>query len=198
MRHLMLGLAAVILVGCGSSESTPTAQTTPTKPPASSLASPTPAADGIVGFGATDAAWTAHHTEDKAFAPGAVYDADPSVYSGARYTAVSHSNGRVLRYTMNFAPSPVSIVKAELLKEFPSDASILWFSVRDTCAQLEIKSAKLGGALSDPAIGDPDGMAFAEVYDVHGDGTSTYDANSINQALTMLGTYRTSADAPAC
>ena len=199
MRHFLLGLAAVILVGCGSSESAPTAQATPSKATGLPSTASTPsAADDITGFGATDADWSAHHTEDKAFAPGAVYDPDPRVYSGARYVAVNHSNGRVLGYTMNFVPSPVSAVKSEVLKEFPSDASILWFSVRDTCAQFETKSAKLGGALGPPAIGDPDGMVFVEVYDVHSNGTSTYDANSINQALVMLGNYATSADAPAC
>jgi hypothetical protein len=198
MRHFVLGLATVILVGCGSTES-PNAQATPSKAAGSQSTVSTPsAADDITGFGATDAAWSSRHTEDKAFAPGAVYDADPSVYSGARYVAVNHSNGRVLGYTMNFPPSPATAVKAEVLKEFPSDASILWFSVRDTCAQFETKSAKLGAALGAPAIGDPDGMVFVEVYDVHSDGTSTYDANSINQALVMLGNYATSADAPAC
>lgn len=200
MRHFVLGLAAVILVGCGSSGSAAISPATLNKATGSpsTTSSPSSAAEDITGFGATDAVWSAHHTEDKAFAPGAVYDSDPSVYSGARYVAVNHSNGKVLGYTMNFAPSPVSVVKAAVLKEFPSDASILWFSVRDTCAQFETKSAKLGAVLSTPAIGDPEGMAFIEVYHVHSDGTSAYDANGINQALVMLGNYTTSADAPAC
>lgn len=119
-----------------------------------------------------------------------------------------HSNGRVLGYTMNLAPGTTeAVAKETVLREFPTDASILWYTVNPAgsaqaangaCGQMEVKSAELGLALSDPAIGDAEGMAFIELSTVSSDGSSGYDAKNINQALFLLGSYATAADAPAC
>ncbi len=164
-------------------------------------ASPSPA---IIGFGATDASWNAHHIAASDFAPGAAYNPDQNLpkingYAGARYVATNHSNGRVLGYMMNLMPgTTVAAAKASVLQEFPSDASVIWFTARDSCAQLEVKSAILGAVLGDPNIGAPDGMAFVELDTEHSDGTASYDSKNINQAILLLGNYATAADAPAC
>lgn len=197
--YLLSALFIPLLFACGSSTAgsgtpTPTATTVPT-------ASARPA---IIGFGATDASWNAHHTADSDFAPGAAYDPDTNLpkingHTGARYVATNHSNGRVLGYMMNLMPgTAVDGAKASVLQEFPSDALVMWFAVKDSCAQLEVKSAILGAVLSDPKIGDPDGMALVELDTVHSDGSASYDPNNINEAILLLGSETTTSDAPAC
>src|SRR5487761_32961 len=179
MRYRYLtALAIPLLFGCGSN-----AASTTTSPPVVSAAPTKSPSSALTGFGATDAAWNAHHTADTDFAVGAAYNPDPNLpkingHTGAHYVATNHSNGRVLGYMMNFTSgTSVATAKTSVLQEFPADASIIWFAVRDSCAQLEVKSAMLGAELGDPQIGDPDGLAFVEVDTVHSDGTATYDPN---------------------
>lgn len=192
-------ILAVLAAACGGSPSATTAVSTPTprrSAPPTSLASAGPI---VTGFGATEAAWNSNHTADSKYAPGAVYDPDPNVRSGDRYDATMHTDGHVLGYTMNLpAGTTVDAAKAAVLREFPSDASIIWFVARDSCALLEVKSALLGSALGDPKIGDAEGMALIELDTVHPDGTSSYDPRNINEGLFGLGSFATSGDAPAC
>lgn len=198
MKRALIASVIPLLFACGattsSATSNPAASTAPT-------ASPAPV---ITGFGATDAAWNAHDTADSDFAPGAAYNPDPNLpkingHTGARYVATNHTNGRVLGYMMNLMPgTTLDAAKATVSQEFPSDASFVWFAARDTCAQLEVKSATLGAALSDLKIGDPDGLAFIELDTEHSEGTASYDPKNINQAILLLGNYATAGDAPAC
>ena len=156
MKHRLVIALAIPLLACGSTAPTSTAPTPTASVVATATATATAKATAtqaptaspspdITGFGATDASWNAHHTADLDFAPGAVYDADANLpkingHTGARYVATNHSNGRVLAYSMNLMPGTTIVAaKASLLTEFPLDASFLWFSVKDTCAQLEVK-----------------------------------------------------------
>lgn len=205
MIRLVTLLPAILLIAaCGSSSPATSEAATPTATPKALATTTSPPADAITGFGATDASWNAHHTADTEFAPGAAYNPDPNLpqvngHTGAHYVATNHTDGRVLGYTMNLMPDTgITEAKASVISEFPSDASIVWFGVKDSCAQMEVKSAILGFALKDPAIGDAGGLAFVELDTVRSDGSSTYDANNINEALLMLGRYMSAADAPTC
>jgi hypothetical protein len=62
-----------------------------------------------------------------------------------RYYGVQPMDGRVLLYSMRFAPGTNSTeAKAEVLRgEFPRDAAIRWFVVQDTCAQMLVVSRTL-------------------------------------------------------
>jgi hypothetical protein len=66
-----------------------------------------PSRPQVTGFGATDAAWNASHTADSEFAPGAVYNVDPSLPGSTRTPArstpqVMHQDGHVLGYDCHF------------------------------------------------------------------------------------------------
>ena len=160
---------------------------------------PVAAASAVTGFGATDTNWNSAHTEDTEFAPGAVYDTDPSLpeingHTGAKYTAVLHTAGHVISYTLNL-PTGTDLTEAMARTEsdLPSDATAVWEAAKDTCSQMEFRSSTLGTALGDPSIGDEAGDVFVEF--TTGDG---YDPSDVTNVLVGLGDYPTAQDAPAC
>jgi len=81
-------------------------------------------------------------------------------------------------------------------QEFPADATVLWYAVKDTCAQMEVKSAALGKVLGQ--FGDPEGQVFVELYSVQPGGNAIYDSQDINEGLFVMLTNPTASDAPAC
>jgi hypothetical protein len=155
---------------------------------------------GVTGFGATGASWNSAYTPDGQFAPGAVYDADPSLPSinggtGAAYTQVLHQDGHVIGYYYAFQPVPVNQAKTLVLSsQFPPDARELWFVTKGTCAQMMVQSRTLGKALSAPSLGDKAGTAQVEFS---GDGT-THNASSVDDALLQLLPNDGPGGAPAC
>jgi hypothetical protein len=118
----------------------------------------------ITGYGATIAAWNAHHTADHDFAAGTVYDPDPSLpevngHTGAVYVLVAPQGGLVLSYAMNLAAGTTlhaAVTTAQA--EFPRDARLLWIARKNTCVQVQFASAILGHVLARPAIGDASGQ----------------------------------------
>jgi hypothetical protein len=163
-------------------------------------------AERVVGFGATTADWNAHHvaTTDSGLAAGCCYNPDSTLprvngHVAYRYFTVNPTNDRVMNYLMDLHPgTTIAQAKAEMLREFPSDASVLWFAVKDTCAQMEVQSATLGKVFATPAIGDPKGEVFVEVYTVQAGGDAIYDPRNLNEGLLILLSNETAADAPAC
>jgi len=137
-------------------------------------------------------------------APGCCYNPDPTLpllngQVGYKYVVVEHQNGRVLRYQVDLHPhTTIDEAKAIALAEFPPDTSVLWFTVKDTCADMEIQSRTLGKALSAPAIGDPQGQALVELYTAQPSGSAVYDAQNINEGIVMIDSNPTAASAPAC
>src|ERR1019366_9962296 len=148
VRGAPLVLSASI-AGCGSSSSTfrTTNSATPATP-ATTRAAASPQVPskpgGVTGFGATGASWNSAYTPDRQFAPGAVYDADPSLPSinggsGAAYTQVLHQDGHAIGYYYAFQPVPVNQAKTLVLSsQFPPDALELWFVTKGTCAQMMV------------------------------------------------------------
>lgn len=210
-RHLCFAACALALSGCASSSvssSSSSRASSPTpQPSALASRSPSPQASPVakvIGFGATNADWEAHHIPSSVCSAGSCYNPDPNLpptngHLSTRYYAVDHSNGRVTNYQMNLLPhTPVSAAKAEDLQEFPADVSVVWYQVKDTCAQMEIRSATLGTALGSPTIGDSAGYAAVEFTTLAADGTSGYTEGNINNIFLVLGSYLTPADNPGC
>lgn len=194
-----------------SPQSSPSPEPTPSPSPQPSptpkaAPSPSPAASTppVTGFGATNADWESHHTAYSGCSPGSCYNPDPNLpqtngHVGIRYYAVDHSNGHVTNYQMNLPQqTPISAAKAEALQEFPSDATALWYQVKDSCSQMEVKSAALGAALGNSAIGDAAGYAFVEFSTLAADGSSGYTEGNINNLILTLGSYPTPSDASGC
>jgi hypothetical protein len=115
----------------------------------SGAAHPTKAADSLTGFGATIAHWNQHHTPDTKYAKNSVYDPGPGLgdngSAGDRYFGATPLSGRMELYDLRLDPgTPIAAAKAEVLaSEFPSDAKITWFKVKDTCAQMLVRSKTL-------------------------------------------------------
>jgi hypothetical protein len=151
----------------------------------------------IVGFGATNADWNRTHWADARYAPGAAYDADPSVHGGARYYAVQRSGGHVIGYGYNFTPQPISQAKALALREFPADVHVLWFRVVGSdCAQMLVRSATLTRAIGHKPIGDAKVAGFVEFSS--GAADDHYSARSVNNALLSLDEIAPKSEAPPC
>jgi hypothetical protein len=164
---------AAVLAACTSASApkTPVSGTTPNAPVTISTASPTPSpsssasntsvssspvspapplGDGLIGFGASDSAWNAHHIPDPnpKITPGSSYDPDPNLKTissnGDKYIGVIHGDGRVVQYSLE-SPSRTTRAEAinEIILEFPSDLKIIWQKQFDTCYQVEFHSATL-------------------------------------------------------
>jgi hypothetical protein len=195
MRRLvpMTGLlATILLAACG--EATPVATTgSPSSSVASPVASPPPrpAASSVTGFGALDADWNAHHTAatDPKLAPGCCYDLDPRLPDQPkyRYVTVDHSQGRVLGYMM-VLPEGTTVGQARTLAmaELPSDASVVFYLVKNTCAILEAKSATLVPIMKAPKIGG-DGTVDFVLSSVDSQGNASYNPKGINNLVVSLG-----------
>jgi len=217
---------ALLILGAitpSSKKSSPTGQSTSSKPtrssrPALPKGQPSPAhsssattstgsalsarTDGMTGYGATDIAWNAHHRPDPDFDPSAVYNRDPALpqvngHTGADYTEVSHQAGRVLQYDLHFPNLPVAEAKASVFgSEFPRDARQVWFAVKDACAQMLVRSRTLARALGTKAIGSKNGTVLVEF------GSSIasdhYTPSRVGDALFMLGQDTSPDNAPGC
>jgi hypothetical protein len=173
--------AAVVMAGmlaaCGG-----TAQPPPTPRPSST----------ITGFGATVADWNASHIADADFAPGSVYNADPTLpsidgHTGARYVTVRGSNGRITNYSMNLHAEPIAAARADVIREVPPDATVLWAQARDTCYQEVVTSATLAKALGSVQFGDTNGGVFFEFSTSKSGVLSAYDPNRVDQVIVNYG-----------
>lgn len=197
-------LIVLVLVGIiagaasGHSKTTPTAAITAT--PTTTTTSPQ--SPSLTGFGATTAAWDGAHTAVSGFAPGAVYDADPSLpkvngHEGAHYAAVLHENGHVLNYEYRFTNRPIAAAETLVLHtEFPADAKIAWFVVKQTCAQMLVTSATVAKALGTKAIGDTAGAALVEFSS--GINDYSYNPKAVNDALLMISSSIPKSQSPGC
>jgi hypothetical protein len=197
MRQGMLAVLAVALMaGCGSttsqnSASSPAPASSPT-PAKTAKPKPThrsaPPSDGLTGYGATNAAWKAHHKADTSsgFIKGSAYDPDPALVRGGdprdsdKYYAVQHEGGRIGQYQMRFPPG-TDVAEAQrqvLASEFPSDAHGTLRTL-DSCAIMNVKSAKVRKAIG----------LNAAVEFISGAGGETYDPNDVWGAIVSFGSF---------
>jgi len=174
-------------------------------PPAGPTPSTIPTQADLLGYGAIDSVWNSQHTMSTFLAPGCCYDPDPTLpqvngHVAYKYFATEHIEGRVLGYQLDLPPQTrVGNARATVLIDFPTDTQVLWFKVKNSCAQEELQSAQIGAALStDPNIGDPHGYVFVEFSTNNPDGTSGYEETNINNVIVSLGDYPTPGDGPAC
>jgi hypothetical protein len=144
-----------------------------------------PAAE-LTGFGASKAAWNAHHRADDRFDPGSAYDPTPSLARGDqrhndRYYNVQAQAGKITSYEMRFPPSTgIKEAKRSILAEFPSDANIGWFKRRSSCAQMWVGSAQIERTNTiDGAL-----VTFSS-----GEAGDQYDPNDVWSAILFGASY---------
>jgi hypothetical protein len=161
-----IAITALLIVGAVASSrskkaSTQAARTTTQqpKPPSAATTSrsktphqPKASVSGdLIGFGAADAAWNAHHQADGRFIRGAAYDQDlelgrPGLAGNIdRYFAVLHLGGRVFSYEMRFPPGTTVLVarQAVMQSEFPPGAQAIRFQRFNGCAVLTVHDHRL-------------------------------------------------------
>jgi hypothetical protein len=198
----VLVVAAIAVVGCGSSETSSHAESSPESTPAgespagesattSTAATTAQETPSITGFGATDAAWNGAHTEDTNYNHEAAYNPNPALpegpggHPGDEYIAVAHTNGRVTRYEYVFASESAKQAQAAILREqFPADASVFRYEVLDTCAIVLVRSPTLAQALGLPA-GTP--VAQIGLEKTTATGEEPFNPSSVDHALIMEG-----------
>jgi hypothetical protein len=156
----------------------------------------------LIGFGATLPDWNANHTADqnpKLF-QNSVYNPDPNSKDPSdRYFAVTFKGGRALQYEMRL-PEKTTIdqAKAIVLKDFPNDASVIWYNPNaGQCALMEVQSKILATVLSTPSIGAIQGEVFIE-FGTYSSDKDTYDPANINDIILQLGSYQNASEAPNC
>lgn len=153
----------------------------------------------LMGFGATLDDWNRNHVADTRFMANSAYDPDPTLPDKShddRYL-VTLGAGRVLSYEMRLSGSPnIEEAKTDVLKEFPSDAAVVWFDKKSQCSQMEVASKILGGTLS--GSDSQNGQVLVEFQTITADGKDAYDSASNNDLFFNLGAYQTAQDAPGC
>jgi hypothetical protein len=185
-----LGICGLALWGCGSTDKrspTTSASTAVTHPaPAHSRQPRTHGRPPLSGFGATVAAWNDRHRMDPRFALNSAYDPDPTLARGGderfddRYFGVTPIDGRMLRYEMRFPPgTSVDAAKQRVLRsEFPTDAKVVGFRRRSTCAVMNVRSPTLARVLHDGAT--------ASVEFGSGENDDSYDPADVWTALVTF------------
>jgi hypothetical protein len=133
--------------------------TTTTPRPVTTSRQPAAPADTLTGYGATIAAWNAHHTADTYYDPGSAYDPDLALPRNAgrvwdKYVAVQPLGGRVTDYTVHLVPMSLANAQAILTAEFPADTRVLWTQHLSGCTQVEYTSPTLHTALGNTDTGD--------------------------------------------
>jgi hypothetical protein len=137
--------------------------------------------DGLTGFGATMAAWNAHHRA-----------------AASAYSNVTPQDGRVVEYTVTTGTSSIAAAIKRAKDELPADARQLWTTQKGNCYQVELTSATVGRALNGPAIGDPTGGVLAMMNTLLPSGAPVYRPDAVTQIMLTPGAYADPADAPDC
>ena len=141
----------------------------PLSPP-QAASSPAPPSGTITGYGATEANWQALHQGD------------------GRYILASPENGRVVRYSLQFAPgTTIDAARRAALAEFPPDARVVRFATKNACAQMEIESATLAPLIGAARPGQVAGRVFAEFDSVLANGESTFKSGAVSEVFFVPG-----------
>jgi len=173
MRKLVTAASCAALVlsaaSCASSPTTvsagaasPGVSSTPSGAPSS----PAAASAGLTGFGATQAAWSTKHTEDKDKGPE-FWNPDPALPKTTdgnvndAYTGVTFTGGRALDYDVAFTARSLQAAESLVAKELPADAKVVGSPQTQLhglagaqCVQLIYNSAKLASVVGGPHGGE--------------------------------------------
>jgi hypothetical protein len=87
---------------------------------------------------------------------------------------LASGTGIVDNYEERLSGSPdIEMAKTEAVKEFPADATVLWFLKKPDYSQMAVQSKTLGTEMSDPD--NPNGDAFVEFQTMTSDGKDTHN-----------------------
>jgi hypothetical protein len=198
-------LIALAAVGCGSSSSTTASKTsaavssqrTQSVQTASQPQGATSNAT-VAGYGSNEAAWNAAHTPANDYPSGSAYDSDPSLpevegHAAARYTGVHREGGRIVAYDYHFPSAPIASAQRNILgSQFPTDARLVWFTVKPTCAVMLLRSDTLRRQLS-AAVGHAAGMIKVQFNSAPE--ANSYDASAVTVAALAPAVYKSPAEA---
>ena len=190
------------LVVTGACSSSGSESSSSVQPPRTTSTTGAPATVALNEFGATDQVWNTRHKPAPDQKPDTAYDPDPSLPPvngkvAPRYQFVLHDKGRIVQLVREL-PSGTAIDAARgiTMEELPSDATVLWFAVKDTCAQLEVQSASLATALA--PNGDDHGYALVEFTTIQPNGSANYNPNNIGGLRITATAAPTPSDVPTC
>jgi hypothetical protein len=154
----------------------------------------------LTGFEATVADWNSAHTASAYCQPGSCYNDDPNLppsngHEASDYFAVQANGGRITNYQMEFRPgTDQSQATTRALTEFPADVQVLWSVQKGSCSQMEVSSAAMSAALSNPSA-----KAFVEfTSDDDTQGQPSYSSTSVRTAFLGPMDYATPTDAGPC
>lgn len=205
MRRAPALTAAVVvltLAGCSSSLDKPVAAPTGQVPATTGTAisaTSTAATDRLTGFGATQAAWDAHHTADPDKMASGVYNQDPALpktkdgQPNNDYVGLTADNGRVDSYNLVFTArttaAALDVVKAELPADAVLGKPVVTTGLVDSkCLILTATSATVGKALG----GTSGSRVEVELQ--------SWDPTRLDQSAIMSAVLVTAnkGDAPGC
>jgi hypothetical protein len=151
---------------------------------------------GLTGFGATDGAWNASHTEASGFDPGSTYGAIVPIPGDSRqhqWAGVDHSAGRIIGFTYSMpAETTEAAAKHDLAAQLPPDATTTSFTVQhdsagNVCAFWNLRSSTIAQVLGGAPFGDSAGDIGIELFTVSADASSyTYDPRDVNTTSVNL------------
>jgi hypothetical protein len=170
--------------------------------------SPTPTvapATPLVDYGAVLASWSAHHTADERFDPGAMWDATPGwgpdEANNDKFNSVTLTGGRVLDLVMYLPRPSVTSAKATALAlgVLPKDATVLWKQQFAACSVVQLTSASLGRVLAGKPFQNPTGQVQLVLLSGSAVAPSaTFDPGKVGSVLVRSAKAASSADFTGC
>ena len=163
---------------------------------------------GLVGIGATKAAFAAHHQADPdpKLVPGCCF-LPKERGGGDHIITVSYGHGRVFSYEIDYAPNvSLATADAELASELPPDSKLVYRVRKSDCEMRQYKSAallRIDGPVKETAkqkkfetvFGkEQPGLVDASLYSSE---TGPYNARSVESILINRG-YNATDKASGC
>jgi hypothetical protein len=110
----------------------------------------------LTGYGATRAAWYAHHKEAKLsiLRPGCCFGPQQNDGQFRYYNVQLNPRGRVFMYDMSFGPRiDASDARKRMKNELPPDARLVRHERKKRCEQFDYKSARAKRAMGQARVG---------------------------------------------
>jgi hypothetical protein len=204
-RYIIIVAVIIILVVvliAGTSSSKPMTATKPAQDTQKTVVS-----NDLTGYGATQSSWDTNHIADSRYTVGSAYNQNTKYAQGSsaanddEYYAVNALAGSITNYSMRFvSDQTIDEVKPTVLKEFPTDTTILWEQLLNTdstnsCYQIEVTSPTLAKTLGGS------GNAFVELFTEparSAEYSSYYDSSNVNSATINNLDVKTMAQSTGC
>ena len=195
---LPYALAAALVAGCGSNDTSSRTVTTHSTAATSQPPQAAPKASGWTGMGAPLGSFETAHPKNLAHCSAGtcfgsqVTNSEGSTDEFTTLQTTGTSVNRVDGYTQALVDGTnVDEAKAQVLALMPKDTKTAAFFVQHdssgaTCAFWNIESATLGKWFSGPKIGDPKGVMGIELSTLDSNGNTVYESSHVTTANVGL------------